>query len=50
MVIHIRSMDISRYRNNYEGFYEKFTYLIFINSERMTTTQGGNSPFCLFLS
>ena len=23
---HINSMDIDRYRHNYENFYEKFTY------------------------
>ena len=24
--MHIRSMDVGRYRYNYEGFYKKFTY------------------------
>ena len=30
-VTHIRSLDVSEYRGNYHGFYEKFTYPIFIN-------------------
>ena len=38
MVTYIKSIDISRYRNNYEGFYEKSTYQISINRKRMTTT------------
>ena len=30
MVLHVRSMDVSGYRHNYEGFYERFIYLMFI--------------------
>ena len=39
-ISHIRSIDISRYRHNYEGFFENFIYPIFINKGRMTATQG----------
>ena len=35
----MRSMDVSRYRHNYEGFYEKFTNQMSINRGRMAATQ-----------
>ena len=50
------SMDVDGYRHNYEGFYEKFIYQIFVNRERMNTTQGAHASllrilsFLLFLS
>ena len=31
MVTHIRSIDVSEYRHNYEGSYEKITYQMSIN-------------------
>ena len=53
---HIRFIDVGGYRHNYEDFYEKSTYQMFINRGRTTTIQGANaSPmrilsFLLFLS
>ena len=41
--LHIRSIDIGRYRHNYEGFCEKFIYPKFISKEKMTTTQGAHA-------
>ena len=44
------------YRHNYEGFYEKTSYQMFINRGRKTTTQGAHASlagilsFLLFLS
>ena len=54
-VTHIRSMDVGRYRQNYEGFYEKTSYQMSINRGRTTITQGahvrlmGILSFLLFL-
>ena len=50
MVTHIRSMDVGGYRHNYEGFYEKFTYHMSINRERMTKTQGAHASLIEILS
>ena len=49
-------MDVGRYRHNYEGFYEKTSYQMFINRGRTTTTEGAHAslvgilPFLPFLS
>ena len=49
-------MDVGRYRHNYEGFYEKITYHMFINRGITITTQGAHASlirilsFLLFLS
>ena len=37
---HIRSIDVTGYRNNYEGSYKKSTYQMSINKGRTATTQG----------
>ena len=37
MVFDIRSMEVGGYIHDYEGFYEKFTYLMSKNKGRMTT-------------
>ena len=56
MVTNIRSISVGGYKHNFEGFYKNFTYPIFINKERMTTTQGVHAnlietlPFLLVLS
>ena len=34
----MRSMDVGKYRHNYEDFYEKATYQMSINRERTMTT------------
>ena len=53
---YIRSMNVGRYKYNYEDFYEKLTYPMYINKGRMTTTQGAHIilmrilSFLLFLS
>ena len=50
------SMDVGEYRHNYEGFYDKTSYKIFINKGRTATTQGAHTrlvgvlSFLLFLS
>ena len=55
-VIHIWSMDLGKYRHNYEDFYEKSIYQISINRGTMITTQAGHASlvenlyFLLFLS
>ena len=36
----LKAIDIGKYRHNYEGFCENFTYLMSINKKIMTTTQG----------
>ena len=36
-------MDVGGYRHNYEGFYEKSTYQMSINKERMATTEGAHA-------
>ena len=50
----MRSIDVNRYRYNYEDFNEKFIYQIFLNWERTITTQGAHTTlvlsFLLFLS
>ena len=52
----MRYIDVSRYRHNYEGFYEKSTHQLSKNRGRMTTTQGDHTSlvrilsFVLFLS
>ena len=52
----MRSIDVGRYRHNYEGSYEKFTYQMSINKGRMVITKGrhaslvGILSFFLFLS
>ena len=52
----MRYMDVGRYRYNYEGFYEKSTFQMYVNKERTTTTKGthpslvGILSFLLFLS
>ena len=33
-------MKVGEYRHNYEYFYEKSTYIMFLNRERTITTQG----------
>ena len=33
-------MDVGGYKHNYEGFYEKSTYQMFINKGRTTIAQG----------
>ena len=38
-VIHIRSMDIGRFRHNFEGFCRNFTYPVSLNEERMTPSK-----------
>ena len=56
MVTHIRSLDVSEHKYNYESFYKKITYPMSINRERMTTTQSAHASlvgilsFLLFLS
>ena len=56
MVTHIRFMDVGGYRHNYEGFYEKTSFQMFINRGRTTTTEGAHASlvgilsFLLFLS
>ena len=37
---HIRSINIGKYRNNYEGFYKKSTYQMTIHRGRIITIQG----------
>ena len=37
-------------KNNYESFYEKFIYLIYINKGRTITTQGAHASFVRILS
>ena len=36
----MRSLDVGRYRHNYEVFYEIFMCQMFINREKITTTKG----------
>ena len=36
-------MDVGGYRHNYEGFYEKFTYQMFINNGRTTITHSAHA-------
>ena len=43
-------MDVGEYRHNYEGFYEKETYQMSINRERITTTQGAHTSLVRILS
>ena len=49
-------MDVGGYRHNYEGFYEKTSYQMSINSGRMITTRGAHASlvriisFLLFIS
>ena len=49
-------MDVGGYRHNYKFFYEKTSYQMSINRERMTTTLGAHASlvgilsFLLFLS
>ena len=31
-VTHVRSLNVGKYRHNYKGFSEKFTYLMFIKN------------------
>ena len=50
MLVDIRSIDVGRYRHNYEGFYEKFAYQIHINGGRTTTTQGAYARLLGILS
>ena len=38
-------MDIGGYRHNFEGFWEKFTYLMSINKEKMNTIEGAHTKF-----
>ena len=53
---HIRSIDVSGYRHNYDSFYEKTSYQMSVNRGRTTTTQGAHAnhvgilSFLLFLS
>ena len=46
----IRSMNVSGYRHNYEGFYEKSIFQMSINRERMTTSQGAHTSLLRILS
>ena len=43
-------MDVSGYRHNYGGFYEKTSYQMSINRGRMTTIQGAHASFLGILS
>ena len=43
-------MDVGGYRHNYEGFYDKTLYQMFINWERMTITQGAHASLVRILS
>ena len=40
---HIRSMDVGRYRYNYESFYEKSIYQMSISKEKIIITQGAHA-------
>ena len=44
------SIDLGRYRHNYESFYEKFTYQMSINRGRMTTPQDDQARLMRILS
>ena len=50
VLTHIRLMDISGYRHNYEGFYEKTSYQMSINRGRTTTTDGAHASLVGILS
>ena len=39
------SIDIGRYRYNYDDFCKKIIYLISINKDRRTTPKGANTKF-----
>ena len=41
----IRFIDVGRYRHNSNGFFEKFSCLISMNTERIICTQGANIKF-----
>ena len=41
-------MDVSGYRHNYEGFYEKTLYQISINRGRMIRTKGAHASLTGF--
>ena len=43
-------MDIGGYIHNYEGFYEKSTYQMSINRERMSMTLGAHASLMRILS
>ena len=43
-------MDIGGYRDNYESFYEKFTYQISINRGRITTTHVSHASLVRILT
>ena len=46
----MNSIDICGYRHNYEVFYEKYIYQIFINKGRMIITQGAHASLIKILS
>ena len=43
-------MDVGRYRQNYEEFYEKTSFQMSINRGRMTTTEGAHANLVGILS
>ena len=43
-------MDVGGYRYNYEDFYEKSTYQMSINKERMTKAHGAHASLVEVLS
>ena len=46
----MRSIDVGGYKYNDEGFYEKFTYQMYINRERMIITQGAHACIVRIIS
>ena len=45
----MRYMNVGGYIHNYESFYEKTSYQMFINKGRKTTTQGAHTSLVRIL-